>query len=95
MYPQNIFMCSIRNDALRRHFAVSRTLIGKKFLVAVTGFTGAVYHNVITGFRVRYVSMVYVVAMAALALDLYHGGWKPKLFTACVMPESQCSERRS
>ena len=36
---------------------------------------GDVYHNVITGLRVWYVSLFYVVAMAALALHLYHGGW--------------------
>jgi len=44
----------------------SRTLIGKKFLVAVIGFIGAVYHNVITGFPVWYVSMVCVVALAVV-----------------------------
>ena len=57
MYPQNIFMCSIRNDALRRH-SLSHEHGLEKILVAVTGLIGAVYHNVITGFRVWYASMV-------------------------------------
>jgi succinate dehydrogenase / fumarate reductase cytochrome b subunit len=34
-----------------------------------------VYHNVITGFRVWYVSVVYIAAMLMLALHLYHGVW--------------------
>jgi succinate dehydrogenase / fumarate reductase, cytochrome b subunit len=36
---------------------------------------GDVYHNVISGFRVWYVSVVYIVAMLMLALHLYHGVW--------------------
>lgn len=36
---------------------------------------GDVYHNVITGFRVWYVAIFYVFAMAALGLHLYHGAW--------------------
>jgi succinate dehydrogenase / fumarate reductase cytochrome b subunit len=34
-----------------------------------------VYHNIITGFRVWYVSLVYIVALLMLALHLYHGAW--------------------
>jgi succinate dehydrogenase / fumarate reductase cytochrome b subunit len=34
-----------------------------------------VYHNVISGFRVWYVSVIYIVAMLMLALHLYHGAW--------------------
>jgi succinate dehydrogenase / fumarate reductase cytochrome b subunit len=34
---------------------------------------GAVYHNLITGLRVPAVGTFYIVAMAALALHLYHG----------------------
>lgn len=34
-----------------------------------------VYHNIISGFRVWYVSAIYVVAMLALSLHLYHGAW--------------------
>jgi succinate dehydrogenase / fumarate reductase cytochrome b subunit len=34
-----------------------------------------VYHNVISGFRVWYVSVIYIVAMLMLGLHLYHGAW--------------------
>ena len=34
-----------------------------------------VYQNVISGFRVWYVSVIYIVAMLMLALHLYHGAW--------------------
>ena len=34
-----------------------------------------VYGNVVTGFRVWWVSAIYLVAMAALGLHLYHGTW--------------------
>ena len=34
-----------------------------------------VYHNVVTGFRVGYVSIFYIMAMLALGLHLYHGAW--------------------
>jgi len=37
--------------------------------------SGAVYRNVVAGFRVWYVSVFYVVAQAALGLHLYHGVW--------------------
>jgi succinate dehydrogenase / fumarate reductase cytochrome b subunit len=33
------------------------------------------YNNVVTGFRVWYVSLFYVVAMLALGLHLWHGTW--------------------
>ena len=36
---------------------------------------GNVYHNVVTGFRVWYVSLFYVVAQMALGFHLYHGLW--------------------
>jgi hypothetical protein len=36
------FMLSIRNK-MDRAFAFQRSLIGKKFIVALTGFVGAVY----------------------------------------------------
>jgi succinate dehydrogenase cytochrome b subunit len=36
---------------------------------------GDVYHNFITGFRQTLVSVVYVVAMLALGLHMYHGVW--------------------
>jgi succinate dehydrogenase / fumarate reductase cytochrome b subunit len=34
-----------------------------------------VYHNVISGFRVWYVSAIYIIAMLLLSLHLYHGAW--------------------
>lgn len=43
---------------------------------AQTAFVrGAVYHNVVTGFRHWVVSLVYLAAMVALALHIYHGTW--------------------
>jgi succinate dehydrogenase / fumarate reductase cytochrome b subunit len=36
---------------------------------------GAVYQNVITGFRVWWVSLFYIVAQVALGFHLYHGVW--------------------
>ncbi len=36
---------------------------------------GNVYHNVIIGFRVGWVSAFYVISMLALSLHLYHGMW--------------------
>ena len=36
---------------------------------------GDVYHNFIVGFRPVLVSLVYIVAMLALGLHLYHGVW--------------------
>lgn len=36
---------------------------------------GDVYHNVVTGFRVWWVSLAYVVAQVALGFHLYHGLW--------------------
>ena len=34
-----------------------------------------VYHNVISGFQVWYVSAIYIIAMLGLSLHLYHGAW--------------------
>jgi succinate dehydrogenase / fumarate reductase cytochrome b subunit len=36
---------------------------------------GDVYHNVVTGFRVWWVSAFYIIANLALGLHLYHGVW--------------------
>lgn len=36
---------------------------------------GDVYHNVVTGFRVWWVSLFYIVAQIALGFHLYHGLW--------------------
>jgi len=34
-----------------------------------------VYHNIITGFQVWYVSVIYIIAMLVLSVHLYHGAW--------------------
>jgi succinate dehydrogenase / fumarate reductase cytochrome b subunit len=36
---------------------------------------GDPYHNVVTGFRVWWVSAIYIIANLALGLHLYHGVW--------------------
>lgn len=36
---------------------------------------GDVYANVIASFRIWWVTLLYVIAMIALALHLYHGAW--------------------
>jgi succinate dehydrogenase / fumarate reductase cytochrome b subunit len=36
---------------------------------------GDVYHNVVSGFRVWWVSAVYIAAIGALGMHLYHGVW--------------------
>lgn len=36
---------------------------------------GAVYHNLVAGFQVWYVSLFYIVAQVALGFHLYHGLW--------------------
>jgi succinate dehydrogenase / fumarate reductase cytochrome b subunit len=36
---------------------------------------GDVYHNFVAGFREVPASVIYIVAMLALGLHLYHGGW--------------------
>lgn len=34
-----------------------------------------VYQNIISGFQVWYVSAIYIIAMLALSLHIYHGAW--------------------
>jgi len=36
---------------------------------------GSVYHNVVTGLRVWWVALFYLLALAALGLHLWHGVW--------------------
>ena len=36
---------------------------------------GDVYHNLVTGFQVWYVSLFYILAMVALGFHMYHGVW--------------------
>src|SRR5258705_359985 len=66
--------------------ALWSTMVGKKVVMAVTGIgvVGfqpgefrdlSVYHNVVAGFSVWYVSLFYIVAMACLCLHLDHGVW--------------------
>lgn len=44
--------------------------------IHLEGFVeGRVFHNVMAGFEPWYVPLLYVLAMAALALHLYHGTW--------------------
>jgi succinate dehydrogenase / fumarate reductase, cytochrome b subunit len=52
------------------------------FTVGAVGYDGSrtflpgdIYHNVVTGFSVWYVSAFYILAMLALGLHLYHGVW--------------------
>jgi succinate dehydrogenase / fumarate reductase, cytochrome b subunit len=49
---------------------------------------GDVYHNVVTGFHVWYVSAIYVVAMLFLGLHLYHGAWSMFLSVGINNPTS-------
>ena len=37
--------------------------------------SGDIYHNLVSGFQVWYVSAFYIAAMIALGLHLYHGVW--------------------
>jgi succinate dehydrogenase / fumarate reductase cytochrome b subunit len=36
---------------------------------------GAAYHNLVIGFQVKWVAVVYVVVMLVLCLHVYHGAW--------------------
>ena len=36
---------------------------------------GDVYHNVVSAFRIGWVTLIYLVAMALLGMHLYHGLW--------------------
>jgi succinate dehydrogenase / fumarate reductase cytochrome b subunit len=45
------------------------------FGTAHADFTDSVYHNVVAGFQIWWVSLVYMVALVFLGLHLYHGVW--------------------
>jgi succinate dehydrogenase / fumarate reductase cytochrome b subunit len=45
------------------------------FGVVHPDFTDSVYHNVVAGFQVWWISLVYMVALVFLGLHLYHGVW--------------------
>jgi succinate dehydrogenase / fumarate reductase, cytochrome b subunit len=36
---------------------------------------GRIYQNLVSGFAVKWVAVFYLVAMAALAMHIYHGAW--------------------
>jgi succinate dehydrogenase / fumarate reductase cytochrome b subunit len=47
---------------------------------------GAVYHNVVTAFQVPWVATIYLVALLALALHVYHGLWSTTQTLAIQSP---------
>ena len=54
-----------------------------------------VYGNVVTGFRVWWVSAIYLVAMAALGLHLYHGTWSSFRTLGLTRPTQYPLRRRA
>lgn len=40
-----------------------------------TFIRGAVYHNLVAGFSIWWIDGIYILAMVALALHIYHGAW--------------------
>jgi succinate dehydrogenase / fumarate reductase cytochrome b subunit len=38
-------------------------------------FTASPYHNVVSGFQIWWVSLIYIVAVIPLGLHIYHGIW--------------------
>ena len=76
---------AVRSDFASRTMRWTGALIGIFIVYHLLHFTagtihpdfleGQVYHNVITGFRVWYISAFYIVAMLALLAHLYHGAW--------------------
>lgn len=77
--------CVVGSDFASRTMRWTGPLVGIFIVYHLLHFTtgtihpdfhdGQVYHNVTTGFRVWYVSAVYIVAMLALLAHLYHGAW--------------------
>src|SRR2546423_4073205 len=53
-----------------------------------------VYANVVTGFRVWWVALFYVVAMVALGLHLFHGAWSSVRSIGVSPPSLRPLERR-
>ncbi len=51
------------------HFTWGWKLVHENFI------PGDVYHNVVAGFQVWWVSLIYLVAQLALGFHLYHGLW--------------------
>jgi succinate dehydrogenase / fumarate reductase, cytochrome b subunit len=52
------------------------------------------YHNVTTGFRNPWVSVFYLIAMAAVGLHLYHGVWSSGRSVGLSQPSPQPLRRR-
>jgi succinate dehydrogenase / fumarate reductase cytochrome b subunit len=52
------------------------------------------YHNVTTGFRNPWVSVFYLIAMAAVGLHLYHGVWSSGRSMGVSQPSTQPLRRR-
>ena len=53
------------------------------------------YRNVIVGFGVWWVALVYIVAMGALGLHLYHGVWSSIRTLGLARPSHQPLKRRA
>lgn len=53
------------------------------------------YRNVIVGFRVWWVALIYLVAMAALGLHLYHGVWSAIRSIGVARPSYHPLKRRA
>lgn len=53
------------------------------------------YRNVIVGFRVWWVALIYLVAMAALGLHLYHGVWSAIRSVGVARPSYHPLKRRA
>ena len=54
----------------------------------------APYHNVTTAFRVWWVAAIYIVAMFALAMHLYHGTWSMFQTLGIEHPRVNVARRR-
>jgi succinate dehydrogenase / fumarate reductase cytochrome b subunit len=52
------------------------------------------YHNVTTGFAVEWVAALYIVAMLAIGLHLYHGTWSAFRTLGLVQPSRDPFRRR-
>jgi succinate dehydrogenase / fumarate reductase, cytochrome b subunit len=56
--------------------------------------SGDVYANVVTSFRIWWVTLFYVVAMIALGLHLFHGAWSSVRSIGVSPPSPQPLHRR-
>ena len=59
------------------------------------GFVKAdVYANIVTSFRIWYITLFYVIAMIALGLHLYHGVWSAVRSVGAAQPSPKPLHRR-